>query len=73
MKKIILIPILLSTFILVGCESEYDKCIKAKEERTKDCNARANNDNWARLACANESLEEVMYCNRRYCDEGKCE
>jgi len=29
MKKIILIPILLSTFFLVGCESELDRCIEA--------------------------------------------
>ena len=29
MKRIILIPILLSTFLLVGCESELDRCIEA--------------------------------------------
>ncbi|MDG2229529.1 MAG: hypothetical protein P8L74_05350 [Gammaproteobacteria bacterium] len=28
MKKIILIPLLLSTILLVGCESELDRCIK---------------------------------------------
>ena len=29
MKRTILIPILLSTFLLVGCESELDRCIEA--------------------------------------------
>ena len=29
MKKLILIPILLSTFFLVGCESELDRCMEA--------------------------------------------
>ena len=29
MKRTILIPLLLSTFLLVGCESELDRCIEA--------------------------------------------
>ena len=32
MKRIILIPILLFTFLLVGCESEFDRCIEANTE-----------------------------------------
>ena len=28
MKRTILIPILLSTFLLIGCESELDRCIE---------------------------------------------
>ena len=28
MKRIVLIPLLLSTFLLVGCESELDRCIE---------------------------------------------
>jgi len=29
MKRTILIPILLSTFLLAGCESEFDRCFEA--------------------------------------------
>tara|TARA_Y100000996_G_C22498829_1_gene633531 strand:- start:976 stop:1299 length:324 start_codon:yes stop_codon:yes gene_type:complete len=29
MKRTILIPILLATFLLVGCESEFDRCFEA--------------------------------------------
>ena len=28
MKRTILIPLLLSTFLLVGCESEFDRCME---------------------------------------------
>tara|TARA_B100000315_G_C14182096_1_gene409398 strand:- start:89 stop:601 length:513 start_codon:yes stop_codon:yes gene_type:complete len=31
MNRTILIPILLSTFLLVGCETELDRCIEANE------------------------------------------
>ena len=72
-KKVLVGIMFISTFVISGCETEYDKCIKANEEREKDCYARAHNDKWARVACGNESLEEVMYCNRRYCENGKCE
>ena len=32
MKRTVLIPLLLSTFLLVGCESELDKCFEANYE-----------------------------------------
>ena len=32
MKRTVLIPLLLSTFLLVGCESEFDKCFEANYE-----------------------------------------
>ena len=31
MNRTILIPLLLSTFLLVGCESEFDRCIEANK------------------------------------------
>ena len=38
MKRTILIPILLSTFLLVGCESDLDICIEANVETVTDLN-----------------------------------
>jgi hypothetical protein len=32
MKRTVLIPLLLSTFLLVGCESELDRCIEANTD-----------------------------------------
>ncbi len=67
-RKVMFGTMLIATFVISGCASEYDKCISEADEDELDCLARADGDKFQNFYCSQEALDDVRYCSRRYGD-----